>query len=42
MTPYPNIYSVILSPAMVMVLMGRGTVSENCIHSIPVVNPSGK
>ena len=39
MTPYPNIYSVILSPTMVIVLVGRDMVSENCTHGIPVVNP---
>ena len=38
MTPYPNIYGVIPSPAMVTVLTGRGTVLENCTHGIPVVN----
>ena len=41
MTLYLNIYGVIPSPAMVTVLMGRGTVSENCTHGIPVVNPKG-
>ena len=40
MTPYPNIYSVIPSPATVTVLTGRGTVSEKCTRGIPVVNPS--
>ena len=40
MTPYPNIYSVIPSPATVTVLTGRGTVLENCTHSIPMVNPT--
>ena len=39
MTPYSNIYSVIPSPAMVMVLTGRGTVSEKCTWGIPMVNP---
>ena len=39
MTPYPNIYGVIPSPATVTVLTGRGTVLENCTHGIPVVNP---
>ena len=38
MTPYPNIYGVIPSPTTVTVLTGRGTVSENCTHSIPMVN----
>ena len=42
MTPYPNIYGVIPSPATVMVLTGRGTVSENCTCGIPVVNPKGE
>ena len=42
MTPYPNIYGVIPSPAMVMVLTGRGMVLEICTHGIPVVNPSQK
>ena len=40
MTPYPNIYGVIPSPATVTVLTGRGTVSEKCTRGIPVVNPS--
>ena len=40
MTPYPNIYGVIPSPATVTVLTGRGTVLENCTHSIPMVNPN--
>ena len=40
MTPYPNIYSVIPSPATVMVFTGRGTELANCTHSIPVVNPT--
>ena len=39
MTPYPNIYGVIPSPATVTVLTGRGTVSEKCTCGIPVVNP---
>ena len=39
MTPYPNIYGVIPSPATVTVLTGRGTVSERCTRGIPVVNP---
>ena len=30
MTLYPNIYSGMPSPPMVMVFMGRGTVLENC------------
>ena len=39
MTPYPNIYGVIPSPAMVTVSTGRGMVLENCTCGIPVVNP---
>ena len=39
MTPYPNIYSVIPSPATVTVLTGRGMVLEMGTRGIPVVNP---
>ena len=39
MTVYPDIYSVIPSPKPVTVLMGRGTVLENCTHGILMVNP---
>ena len=35
MTLYPNIYSIIPSPAMVTVLTGRGIVLE----TVPVVYP---